>query len=84
MIDLPPPQFDTYHGGLVVIERPAPVVRQICMAAGVRDSRVLGCSVMGFLACLIVVPKVDRYTTQEQHDRVLRHELGHCAGWRHA
>jgi len=83
MIDLPPPQYH-YSGGLVVIERPAQTVMQICHLMGLRaPGRIYGCMVPGLMACMIVVPKVDAATTQQIHDDVVRHELAHCAGWRH-
>ncbi len=70
MVDLPPAAYDAYSGGLVVIERPAPIVHQLCALMGAlyrKDQRVLACSAKGFKACVIVVPHVDGSTSQKTH-----------------
>jgi hypothetical protein len=86
IVDIPPQQYDNYFGGLIVIERQSNQVHRICLDLGYKPKPgniVYACSVPGFEACLVVVPKVDKTITQKFHNELVRHELGHCSGWRH-
>lgn len=85
MIDLPPFQYEFYEGGLVVVERTAAIIQDICKLMYTQavpfGQHLLACSVRGFNSCAIFLPKVDLNTSQITHDLLLKHELGHCAGW---
>jgi hypothetical protein len=86
-IPLPPAQFDVlYTGHLIKRELSAEGVDKLCHSFGLDPRRlVLACSIPMPGACLVVIPWFGIGGVGARTRAVLlRHELGHCNGWRHA
>lgn len=84
MIDLPPAEFDhAYAGSLTVIERAIGDVHAACFGK-LGAPRIFACAFPLAERCVIMLPKVEEFVvSQQQQDRLRRHEIGHCNGWRH-
>ena len=87
-IQLPPPNWIA-PPPLTMIELRLSLaqIETICRALGAANAEaqkdVFGCSVWGAGGCLIVVPKVEMGSTEQDQARVRKHEVAHCNGWRH-
>jgi hypothetical protein len=91
---LPPPEYDhPYSGKLTIIEANWETIQQVCgpiYANAPPGALLTGCAHVYPDHCLVYIgePRTMQtaallYHTNEKdaHDRILRHEIGHCNGW---
>lgn len=76
----PPSDFDYFNPDVKIIAVPKSQVPRVCSAYRKGSNSIvppLACAIMGS-PCIIVLPKGDPLSVA-----ILRHEMGHCNGWRH-
>lgn len=87
LLDLPPPQYDAPYTGALQIEYvERGETHKRCFAAGMPFGYIHACAFRSpdGSFCRIVFPKEDPAGFMKKWDeRLMRHELGHCNGWRH-
>src|SRR5262245_9168737 len=83
---LPPPEYDHPYRGNLTIQRVATqydLYRQCPNAARVTPN-MIGCAKPNGDRChIILVPDSVIKAARSTRARILRHEIGHCNGWRH-
>ncbi len=80
----PPQEFALYEKPSVEIVLPLNRVNVVCRGLGIVTRRLVhGCQKFGYGGCLIVIPAVGAGVAQDDQDAVRRHEIAHCAGWKH-
>jgi hypothetical protein len=82
---LPPPQFFQYWGDYEIHRIPIDEVTILCKNALKQPGqRAVACSMWRQGKCIIFISNErDLDDAGWDYDIVLRHEMGHCAGWRH-
>lgn len=84
--DLPPALFDRPYSGTLIIERvPAHETQKICGHSGVFRFYTNACAFVSKDGqhCRVILPENEEVYSRVFIERLKRHELGHCNGWKH-
>ena len=84
---LPPPQFDRpYEGELKIVRGTQADLRAACPSSFKLGNHAIGCMqlhLQGMPCIIYILNDIGLQAIGWDYDIVLRHERGHCNGWKH-